>query len=244
MSTPSQPPPSDGENDRLQPSTQEIPVVAPAAATSPPLPPHPGATPQPPVAAQPTGPVDFVPGPPGPPGSAAAHPSPGPGPAVLGAPGIGAAVTGATAVSPSPTWPDTLEADDGGTRRAAVPRPRNSAAVAGIGVAVLGLVLLELGLLLGFGGRALWPALPTWSAFVTMAALFALLTFGAGRSAPAPAGDASPFLRRAAVGGVLGVAVFWLLVVVPDAATNRGFVLTAAAACLGAGVWIGSRRTP
>jgi hypothetical protein len=236
MSTPSQPPPSDGENDRLQPSTQEIPVVAPAAATSPPLPPHPGATTQPPVAAQPTGPVDFVPGPPG---SAAAHPSPEPPPTVTGA-----TVTGATAVSPSPTWPDTLEADDGGTRRVAVPRPRNPAAAAGIGLAVLGLVLLELGLLLGLGGRALWPALPTWSAFVTMAALFALLTFGAGRSAPAPGGDESPFLRRAAVGGALGVAVFWLLVVVPDAASNRGFVLTAAVACLGAGVWIGSRRTP
>jgi hypothetical protein len=109
---------------------------------------------------------------------------------------------------------------------------------------VLGLVLLELGLLLAFGSRSLWSASPLWSAFATLAALVTLLVFGAGTSTGSRAEEASGILRRAALGGLAGVAVFWLLVVLPDAATNRGFVLTAALACLAAGLWTGSSRTP
>lgn len=249
MSTPSEPRPQGEQGDPAQPSTQEIPVVVPTAAAPPmsasPLPPHPGATAHAPVAAtatpgpppvttphpqaapaQPTGPVNYVPGPPG-------HGTPQP----------SAVPAGATAVSAVPTWPDTLDSDSGtGDRPRTGSSRRDPGAFAGIGLALLGLALLELGLLLAFGSRSLWSAIPLWSAFATLAGLAALLVFGA-RSSESGAGGSPSVLGRAAVAGGVGVAVFWLLVVLPDAASNRGFVLTAAAACLGAGVWIGSRRT-
>jgi hypothetical protein len=248
MSAPSGPRPPDDQGTPAQPTTQEIPIVAPAAA--PPLPPHPAATPQAPVAptateralpaqgmpAQPTGPVGFVPGlgapPPPPPAAPATTPA-------------GATPAGATAVSGAPTWPDTLEPDAGAAARPPKERTaKDPAAFAGIGVAVLAFVLLELGLVLGFGTRSLWSAIPLWSAFATVTALLALLVFVAGPSSGSPAREASGVVRGAAAGGLAGVAVFWLLVVLPDAASNRGFVLTAALACLLAGVWIGRRRRP
>jgi hypothetical protein len=141
-----------------------------------------------------------------------------------------AAATG----SGTPIWPDTLEPDE----RPAKQRPaRDRATLAGVGLAVLALVLLELGLALDFGTRSLWSAVPLWSAFATVAALLTLLAF----AAPARAAR-SGVVWRVAAGGLVGLAVFWLLVVLPDADTNRGFVLTAALACLGAGVWIGPGR--
>lgn len=234
MSTPSQPRPTDEQNDPAQPSTREIPVVAPAgippeaAVPASPLPPHPGATAHVPVAAQPTGPVGFVPGPP---------PSPG------GPPPASGPAAGATAVSAAPTWPDTLESEETGGDRRRLPAPRLQGAFAGIGLSLLGLVLLELGLLPAGGSRSLWSGTPLWSAFATLAALATLAASIDGSSGSAADGGRSGMLRRAAVAGAAGVAVFWLLVVLPDAASNRGFVLTAAAACLGAGAWLGSHRT-
>jgi hypothetical protein len=100
--------------------------------------------------------------------------------------------------------------------------------------------LLELGLLLRFGSVSLWTAVTLWSAFATVAVLMALLAFAAfyargNRSRSGPA-------WRIAAGGLVGLAVFWVLVVLPDVASDRGFVLTAALACLGAALWIGPRR--
>ena len=48
---------------------------------------------------------------------------------------------------------------------------------------------------------------------------------------------------RVAAGGLVGLAVFWLLVVLPVVATDRGFVLTAALASLGGALWIAPRRS-
>ena len=111
--------------------------------------------------------------------------------------------------------------------------------MAGLGLVALAVVLLELGLGLGFGGRSLWSTVPLWSAFATVAALLGLLAFAAFypsgnrlRSGPA---------WRVAAGGLVGLAVFWLLVVLPSVASDRGFVLTAALACLGGALWIGPR---
>jgi hypothetical protein len=192
-----------------------------------------------------TGPVDFVPGLPGvglpPPPATAPEP------------------TGATAVAPGPdgrTWPDTLEAE-APAKAPRVRAPQNRATLLGTGLAVLGLVLLELGLGLGFGDRSFWSLVPLWSAFATLAALLALAgvvpaalgrTAGAGAagsggagSGAAPAGSGLPW--RIAAGGLVGLAVFWLLVVLPHADTNRGFVLTAALGALGAALWTGPARS-
>jgi hypothetical protein len=46
-----------------------------------------------------------------------------------------------------------------------------------------------------------------------------------------------------ATAAVCGLAVFWLLVVLPVADSDRGFLLTAALGLLGAGVWLSSRRS-
>jgi hypothetical protein len=223
------------------------------------LPPHPAATAPAPVPAsaepmdgpQPTGPVDFVPGLPGlgtppPPqfrtGVPAPPPPPRPAPAAGPAPGH---PDGHAAGS---VWPDTLEHDaaaTAGPKRKREPRvrgPQDRAALIGLGLVVLSLVLLELGLALDFGfdGDSYWSVVPLWSAFATVCVALGLLVFAAfyragnrARSGPA---------WRLAAGGLVGLAVFWLLVVLPVVASDRGFVLTAALAALGGALWIGPRR--
>ena len=236
MSTPSHPQAPGDPTGSAQPSTAEIPVVqrAPAPVTKQ-LPPHPGATPYgahtaPPVeAAQPTGPVDFVPGLPG----LGTPPPPPPAPAPTS--------TGAHAASP--TWPETLEADEPARKQAggrAARLPQDRGALAGIGLGVLALVLLQLGLTLAFGTRSLWDAVPLWSAFATLATLVGLLAvvLASAKGNRARARHAWPIGATALV----GLSVFWLLLVLPGADSDRGFLLTAALASLGAALWVSAKR--
>jgi hypothetical protein len=236
-------PPREPER-RAQSSTQEIPVVAATGATaagspgSPqqpaphPLPPHPGALAPAAVPMdepQPTGPVDFVPGlsgtPPVPPpaGSPAAQP--------------------ATTRTDGVVWPDTLEADHASgtperTRRLRAPQHRT--AVLGLGLAVLALVLLELGLTLDFGTRSYWSAVPLWSAFATVCAALGVVALAAASAAGSRLRPNAVW--RIAAAGLVGLAVFWLLVVLSVVASDRGFLLTAALGALGAALWVGPGR--
>jgi hypothetical protein len=173
---------------------------------------------------QPTGPVDFVPGPPG-----------------VGAP-----------PPPGTTAPRPRAGDRRGVRTRArrEPRearparlartPRQRASLAGAGLAALCLLLLEIGLTLDFGDGRLWSTVPLWSAFATLGALLGLLPF-AGRVVPGvrvrPEGA-----WRVAAAGLTGLAVFWVLVVLPEVDGNRGFVVTGALAALGAALWIAPAR--
>ena len=241
MSSPSdtQPP---VEPARTGPSTQEIPVVQPTGATATgQLPPHPGAVSQSPVAmdaAQPTGPVDFVPGLPG----LGTPPVPQPAASVPPPPPVPQTATQTVA----PVWPDTLESDDEPARpdkgrRVRAPRgPRNRAAVLGLGLAVLSLVLLELGLSLDFRVESYWSAVPLWSAFATLCCVLAVLAFAA--SYPTGSKLRSSAVWRIAAAGLVGLAVFWVLVVLPVVASDRGFLLTAALGALGGALWIGPGR--
>jgi hypothetical protein len=245
VSSPSDPQTAGEPAGPRQSNTQEIPVVQPTGATgvTKQLPPHPDAArPAPVDTAQPTGPVDFVPGLPGtppvpPPAAPAATPAP---PPVPPTPVQSAPAQWLPAAAPAPTWPETLESEvtDGGK----APRsraPRDKGALAGLGLTVLSVVLLELGLTLGFGGESYWSAVTFWSAFATVCALLGLLAFAAFY----PAGNRSrsgPAWRVGAA-GLVGLAAFWLLVVLPAVATDRGFVLTAALAALGGALWIGPR---
>jgi hypothetical protein len=233
VSTPSHPQAPGGPAADAQPSTAEIPVVQPAVApVTKQLPPHPGATSfgahaaSAPEAPQPTGPVDFVPGLPG----LGTPPPPPPPPA------------GASRV-PGPTWPETLEADEpkrerAGTRAARLPKDRS--VLAAVGLAVLSLVLLQLGLALDFGIESLWDAVPLWSAFATAAVLVGLVAvvLASSKGGRVRAGQA----WSVGAAGLVGLAAFWLLVVLPGADSDRGFLLTAALACLGAALWIGAKR--
>jgi hypothetical protein len=243
VSSPSDPQPPVGSGDRPQSSTQEIPMVQPAGATATApvqlgatkLPPHPGAMTPAPVATdepQPTGPVDFVPGLPGTP------PVP---PAV--APTVQPVVDEAPGTTPGPVWPDTLEPDDATDRAPRERRhrlPRDRSNLFAVGLAGLSLVLLELGLALDFGAESYWSTVTLWSAFATVCAALGLLAFAA--SLPAGGRLRSNAVWRIAAGGLVGLAVFWLLVVLPVVASDRGFLLTAALGALGAALWVGSGR--
>ena len=241
----SDPQPSVEPGGSKQPSTQEIPVIQPGAgatATNQ-LPPHPKATTPEPVqpvdAPVPTGPVDFVPGLPGLGTPPPVPPTPAPNTAAAPA----APMQTATEATPRRSWPEILGPDDpAGDRpgKLRVRRPRDRAALLGLGLAALAVVLLELGLSLDFGAESYWSAIPLWSAFATACALLALVAFAAFL----PAGDRlrSGSAWRVAAAGLVGLAVFWLLVVLAAVDTNRGFVLTAALAALGGALWVGHRR--
>jgi hypothetical protein len=112
--------------------------------------------------------------------------------------------------------------------------------LAAAGLAVLSLVLLQLGLALDFGTGSLWDAVPLWSAFATAAVLVGLLALLAGSSKGGRARTGQAWGVGAA--GLVGLAAFWLLVVLPGADSDRGFLLTAALASLGAALWIGAKR--
>jgi hypothetical protein len=258
VSTPSEPQPPVQPAGQKPTGTQEIPIGQPTISSNgatavQQLPPHPAATtpaPVPPSAGpmdgpQPTGPVDFVPGLPGvgtppPPVRPAAHAAP-PTPATT--------PHAAPAPSAGPAWPDTLEPGEpvaaAGAKRKREPRvraPQDRAALVGLGLVVLSLVLLELGLALDFGfeGDSYWSVVPLWSAFATVCVLLGLLVFAAFYRAGNRARSGHAW--RVAAGGLVGLAVFWLLVVLPVVASDRGFVLTAALAALGGALWIGPRR--
>jgi hypothetical protein len=47
---------------------------------------------------------------------------------------------------------------------------------------------------------------------------------------------------RISAAGLTGLAVFWVLVVLPVGNTDRGFVLTAALGCLGVSLWLAPGR--
>jgi len=231
------------------PSTQEIPVVQPAAGATAvqQLPPHPNATTHPPVqpvdVPVPTGPVDFVPGLPGlgtpPPPPPVPHATP---PATTPAPVAPAQESGASAAAATRTWPETLESGptDDRPKKLRSRRPWDRAALLGLGLVALSVLLLEVGLTLDVDGVSYWSAIPLWSAFATVCTVLALVAFAASYRA----GDRlrSGSALRVATGGLAGLAVFWLLAVLPVADTDRGFVLTAALAALGGALWVGPQR--
>jgi hypothetical protein len=141
-----------------------------------------------------------------------------------------------------PGWPHSLEPErpPSTARRITARQPADARALIGLGLAVLAVALLQVGLLLRFGTESLWSTVTLWSAFATLSALLALLSFAAFY----PAGNRlkSGAVWRIAAAGLVGLSVFWVLVVLPVVASDRGFVLTAALGCLGAALWIGPRR--
>ncbi|MGR6966751.1 hypothetical protein ACU610_20020 [Geodermatophilus sp. URMC 61] len=119
--------------------------------------------------------------------------------------------------------------------------PKERAVRIGIGLIALSLLLLQLGLGLGFGEAPLWSTVTLWSVFATLATLVGALPF-AGRVVPAARRHPDAAWKTAAA-GLTGVAVFWVLVVLPHVDSDRGFVLSAALAALGAALWIAPSRS-
>ncbi|MCW2583095.1 MAG: hypothetical protein JWQ53_1885 [Klenkia sp.] len=129
---------------------------------------------------------------------------------------------------------DTGRAPQVGVRgRGTADRARITATVLG----VLGLVVLQLGLALSSGPTSLWSAVPTWSAFATVAALVALVPYVPG------GGLSRRQAWRVGAAGVGGLAVFWVLVALPLVASDQGFLLTAALGLAAGGLWLTPGRT-
>jgi hypothetical protein len=228
-----------------------------ATAVSKPRPPHPDAAapaPVPVTAAQPTGPVDFVPGLPGlgtppvpPPAAAPAPPVHAPSdapPAAVAPPrAVAPPQAGGTAVqgTAAASWPDTLESDLSATGRSrklrALGGSLDRTASARLGLAALAVVLVLVGAGLGFGSASFWSDVPLWSAFATACAVLGLFAFAAAAANRLR----TEVAERVTAAGVAGLAAFWVLVVLADVDTDRGFVFTAALACLGGALWIGPR---
>jgi hypothetical protein len=149
----------------------------------------------------------------------------------------------APAAAPSataPSWPDTLESEvPAAARQKPVRAPRDRTALLGLGLAALAAVLVLVGVSLGFGADSFWSVVPLWSAFATLCALLGLLAFAAQPVAGNRLRSGTAW--RVAAAALVGLSVFWLLLVLPRADTDRGFVLTAALACLGGALWIGPR---
>jgi hypothetical protein len=114
-------------------------------------------------------------------------------------------------------------------------RPRRRAgALVALVLALAAVVLLEVGLLLDFGtAHSFWTTVPLWAGFATLAALVGVLASTARGARPG-----ADRAWRISAGGLTGLAVFWVLVVLPVAGSDRGFVLTAALGCLGVSLWL------
>ncbi|MCF6509800.1 hypothetical protein E9549_20740 [Blastococcus sp. MG754426] len=209
-------------------STQEIPIPAPVSGTPTTVQqlPPPSAPVRPPAQTGPaTAPAGATAVQPGPAPAGAAQPT-GPVDFVPGLPGLGGPTAPPAAAEEAP---------------AEQPRaPRDRAPLVGAGLVALALVLLQLGLSLRFGTASAWSAIPLWSAFATACTVLGLAAFagalGLGRRLGARTG------WRIAAGGLTGLAVFWVLVVLPGAGTDRGFLLTAALGALGGALWLATGR--
>jgi hypothetical protein len=228
VNLPPPPPPKTDPSRPGNPATRELPLAQPAAGSTTQVLPPPVVDPPPaePVGAHPSGPVGAYPSVPVPPQGAGPVPTQPTGPVPYAATGPVEGLTG-----PPPPAP----AAGGSTR--VTRRRRDRTAMAGLALGLAAVALLQIGLLVRGGGpHPFWSTVPLWSGFATLAVLLPLAGFLLGGAAAA--GRAG----RLALAGVTGLAVFWLLVVLPVADTDRGFVLTAALACLGAGLWIAPSR--
>jgi hypothetical protein len=149
--------------------------------------------------------------------------------------------------APQPTGPVDFVPGLPGVGSTAPARPvvkarrRNRSAIAGLGLLAVAVLLLEVGFLQTSGNLpSFWSSVPLWCGFATLAALAGLFAF-VGQH---PKGEQLRNDRawKIAAAGLAGLAVFWVLVVLPVADTDRGFVLTAALGCLGAALWLAPGR--
>jgi hypothetical protein len=117
-------------------------------------------------------------------------------------------------------------------------RRRRPGALVAPALGLAAVALLEVGLLRGAGRLpSFWHTVPLWCGFATVAALVGLLA-----SVARGARSGTDRAWRISAAGLTGLAVFWLLVVLPVGSTDRGFVLTAALGCLGVSLWLAPGR--
>ena len=153
----------------------------------------------------------------------------------------GARPAGSTALTPPPGSPDAAPTTRGRSPLTALRSSgrSNGTALVSVGLALLGVALLQLGLARDHGNRSLWDVVPTWSAFATVAAVLVLAPPVTALTGRLPV----PTAWRVGAAGLTALAVAWVLVALPLAASDRGFWLTAAVAASGAALWLAPGRT-
>jgi hypothetical protein len=150
----------------------------------------------------------------------------------------GAQPTGPVAFVPGVRGVAGGAAAGSGAGSAAAPATRpDRTALVGVGLAALSVVLLQFGLF--HGEPDLWAAATLWSVFATLTSVLGLVALAL--RVPARSRVSAGTATRVAAGAVLGLAIFWLLVVLPIVAGDPGFLVTAALLALGAAVWVGPR---
>jgi hypothetical protein len=108
----------------------------------------------------------------------------------------------------------------------------------GLVLGIAAVAVLQWGLLLDPGDRSLWSAVPSWSAFATVASVVALTPLVLGLPQRLTARTA----WRTGAAAVAGLAAFWVLIALPLVASDRGFLLTAALALAAGAVWLAPGR--
>jgi hypothetical protein len=109
----------------------------------------------------------------------------------------------------------------------------------GLALGIAALAVLTWGLTLDPGDRSLWSAVPSWSAFATVAAVAALVPSVLGLL---PQRLPARTAWRIGAAGAAGLAAFWVLIALPLVASDRGFLLTAALALTAGAVWLAPGR--
>jgi hypothetical protein len=244
MTTPSEPRHSAAAPPQANPSTQEIPVVPPAHAEQAAVGPSTGATragalpapgqqPPQPAVPQPIAPppAHAAPAPAAWPETLAEEPAPPTRPATVYE---GVAPTGPVDFVPGLPGAGAPPAP---AKQRRTPVPRDRTALAAVGLAAVAVVLLQLGLV--DGDPDLWQDVTLWSVFATAATVLGLIALAVRAIAGRPSASTT---TRMVAGAVLGLAVFWLLVVLPMVASDPGFLVTAALLALGGALWLGPAK--
>ena len=153
----------------------------------------------------------------------------GPPPGAPGGPG-GGAYPGAPGGPPG-GYPDPRWQPQAGWQQAP---PRNSL---GTALAFVPLLAIPVGLLVPERGVKFWDGTEAWSVLALLCALIQLAPLLASTFSWSP-----PQAWRIAAVGVGGLALFWVLLVLPGVGRNTSFALTVGTAAAAAALWLAPGR--
>jgi len=148
---------------------------------------------------------------------------------------------GVTRLQPPPHPPEHARQQERSLVRQGRRSPAHSAvharAVAARGLAVAGGAATMVGLFVPYDGATFWNTAPFWSGFAALCAVVQL----APLTTPVLGW---PAVRAWAIGaaGVVGLLLFWVLIVLPEVSSNSSFVLTAAVVAVAGGSWLAPGR--
>lgn len=143
---------------------------------------------------------------------------------------------------PMPPWADPRAGQAGGqpsqVDRSAGRQSRRSGVPLAQVLPFLTLITLPVGLLLPTGGSTFWSTAPAWSLFAIACGLVQLAPMLGAERAGSP-----QRVWQLTAASAAGLVVFWLLLVLPDIASNAAFLLSVATGAAIASAWLARGRT-